>query len=56
MALKSVPEKDRVGEGKKELQALWTGVSMTKNELLKVFGEFGISEFNPLGTFIVNLQ
>lgn len=54
LALSSVPEKDRADDaGNKELKALWTGVSMTKNELLKVFGQYGISEYNPMGKTLI---
>jgi molecular chaperone GrpE len=55
LALKSVPENDRGELGNKELKALWTGVSLTKKELLKVFGQHGITEFNPIGIFYLML-
>lgn len=46
MALNSVKEQDR--KDNKPLNDLYTGVDLTRNELLKAFKRFGIVEFSPL--------
>ncbi|KAJ3411960.1 Mitochondrial matrix cochaperone [Chytridiales sp. JEL 0842] len=48
MALKSVPESERNGSNK-HLKDLFSGVSMTRDNLLKTFKRFGIEPYNPVG-------
>jgi molecular chaperone GrpE len=56
LALKSVPESEREGSNK-HLKDLFSGVSMTRDNLLKTFKRFGIEAFNPVGeTFDPNLH
>ncbi|KAI8923429.1 GrpE-domain-containing protein [Entophlyctis helioformis] len=47
MALDAVPEAERNGSNE-HLKSLYTGVSMTRTELLKTFKQFGIESFSPL--------
>ena len=50
MALDAVPEKERGNEATNtELKNLYTGVNMTRSELLKTFKKFGVEPFDPKG-------
>eukprot|EP00842_Homolaphlyctis_polyrhiza_P004317 jgi/Hompol1/4887/HPOL_003999-RA len=48
MALDSVPEAERSGSND-HLKNLYTGVSMTRAELLKTLKQFGVVPFDPIG-------
>ncbi|KAJ3318384.1 GrpE protein, mitochondrial [Boothiomyces sp. JEL0866] len=50
LALNAVPENER-GENKlnPELGKLYTGVELTRKELWKVFQQYGITHYDPLG-------
>ncbi|KAJ3311827.1 GrpE protein, mitochondrial [Boothiomyces sp. JEL0838] len=50
LALNAVPESER-GENKlnPELGKLYVGVELTRKELWKVFEQYGITHYNPLG-------
>ncbi|KAJ3272081.1 GrpE protein, mitochondrial [Terramyces sp. JEL0728] len=50
LALNAVPEKERADNKlNPELSKLYTGVEMTRKELWKVFQQYGITYYNPLG-------
>jgi molecular chaperone GrpE len=50
MALQSVPEQERGDNAtNKPLKDLYTGVNLTRNEMMKTFGKYGIHEYNPMG-------
>ncbi|KAL2913009.1 GrpE, mitochondrial [Polyrhizophydium stewartii] len=49
MALDAVPEAERAGASSNaHLKNLYTGVSMTRAELLKTFKQFGVEAYNPI--------
>ena len=49
MALASVPEDQRNNDANPALRDLYTGVSMTERELMKVLERHGVVPFDPLG-------
>ncbi|KAL6618620.1 GrpE nucleotide exchange factor [Neocallimastix sp. 'constans'] len=49
MALESVPEEKREDKSDNILYSLFTGVSMTRTQLLNTFKKHGLEMFNPLG-------
>jgi molecular chaperone GrpE len=55
MALESVPENKRNDKSDNILYSLFTGVNMTRTQLLNTFKKHGLEMFNPLGeTFDAN--
>ena len=49
LALNSVAQDQLKEEVNPHLKSLFTGVSMTRDELLKTFKRHGIETFNPIG-------
>lgn len=49
MALESVPEKMREDKSNNIMYSLYTGVSMTRTQLLNSFKKHGLEVFNPMG-------